>query len=119
MKQRVAIARTLAADPAVVLMDEPFGALDAETRNTLIGDVERIWSEERKTFLFVTHDVREAVRLADRVVVLSSRPTRISTIVEVALARPRDQHSLPFLSLEQQLYDAMASDAANGERRNS
>ena len=76
MRQRGAIARALATDPAVLLMDEPFAALDAQTREILQGEVERIWSATRKTVIFVTHNVREAVRLADRVVLMGTRPGR-------------------------------------------
>lgn len=115
MKQRVAIARTLACDPAVVLMDEPFGALDAQTRSQLTGDVERIWQEERKTFVFVTHDVREAIRLADHVVVLSARPSRIREIVRIDLPRPRDQHTLAFVKLEAQLFALLTADGGAEE----
>jgi NitT/TauT family transport system ATP-binding protein len=117
MKQRVAIARTLAADPAVVLMDEPFGALDAQTRNYLVGDVERIWSRQRKTFLFVTHDVREAVRLADRVVVLSPRPSEVRAVVPVELGRPRDPRDAAFIRVEEQLYAMIGSDLQRSRGR--
>ena len=89
MKQRVAIARTLATRAPVLLMDEPFGALDAMTRDLLHDELESIWRERNLTVLFVTHNVREAVRLGDRVVLLSSRPGRIVTEYEVAIDRPR------------------------------
>jgi NitT/TauT family transport system ATP-binding protein len=89
MRQRGAIARALATDPAVLLMDEPFAALDAQTREILQGEVERIWSATRKTFVFVTHNVREAVRLADRVVMMGTRPGRILHEEVVDLPRPR------------------------------
>jgi NitT/TauT family transport system ATP-binding protein len=89
MRQRGAIARALATDPAVLLMDEPFAALDAQTREILQGEVERIWSATRKTVVFVTHNVREAVRLADRVVLMGSRPGRILHEEIVDLPRPR------------------------------
>jgi NitT/TauT family transport system ATP-binding protein len=89
MRQRVALARTLALDTPVLLMDEPFGALDAMTRDILHDELERIWSERRLTVLFVTHNVREAARLADRIVLLSSRPGRIIYETRVEVPRPR------------------------------
>lgn len=89
MRQRGAIARALATDPAMLLMDEPFAALDAQTRELLQGEVERIWQQTRKTIVFVTHNVREAVRLGDRVVLLGTRPGRIVQEVDVDLPRPR------------------------------
>jgi NitT/TauT family transport system ATP-binding protein len=89
MRQRVAIARALALDPAVLLMDEPFGALDALTRDRLHAELESIWSATCKTVLFVTHNVREAVALGDRVLVFSPRPGRIVREFHIALPRPR------------------------------
>jgi NitT/TauT family transport system ATP-binding protein len=89
MRQRGAIARALATDPAVLLMDEPFAALDAQTRELLQAEVERIWLETRKTVVFVTHNVREAVRLADRIVLMGTRPGRILRDVTIDLPRPR------------------------------
>jgi NitT/TauT family transport system ATP-binding protein len=89
MRQRGGIARALANDPAVLLMDEPFAALDAQTREILHGEVERIWTATKKTILFVTHNVREAVRLADRIVLLGTRPGRVLEERTIELARPR------------------------------
>lgn len=89
MRQRVALARTLALDTPVLLMDEPFGALDAMTRDILHDELERIWSERGLSVLFVTHNVREAARLADRIILLSSRPGRIIYSAEVDIPRPR------------------------------
>jgi NitT/TauT family transport system ATP-binding protein len=91
MKQRVAIARAYAQDPEVLLMDEPFGALDAQTRAQLQEDLLRTWEEEKKTVLFITHDVEEAVLLAMRVVIMSARPGRIKEIVDISLPYPRNQ----------------------------
>ncbi|MCB8821224.1 ABC transporter ATP-binding protein [Microvirga rosea] len=93
MKQRVALARALAPDPQVLLMDEPFAALDALTRDQLYDDIQRIWMESRKTIVFVTHNVREAACLGDRVVLMSPSPGRIAEIFEVPLPRPRDINS--------------------------
>lgn len=89
MRQRGAMARALATDPAVLLMDEPFAALDSQTREILQGEVERIWSATHKTIIFVTHNVREAVRLADRVVLMGTRPGRILHEEIIDLPRPR------------------------------
>jgi NitT/TauT family transport system ATP-binding protein len=94
MKQRVAIARTLAYRPSILLMDEPFGALDAHTRTRLQNDLTEIWERDRKTVLFVTHSVEEAVFLSDRVVVMTRSPGRIKEIVRIDLARPRDRATL-------------------------
>src|SRR6195952_2604049 len=94
MKQRVAIARTLAYKPAVLLMDEPFGALDAHTRTRLQNDLLNIWERDRKTVLFVTHSVEEAVFLSDKVVVMTRAPGRIKQIVEIGLPRPRRRAEL-------------------------
>jgi sulfonate transport system ATP-binding protein len=89
MKQRVALARALAQDADLLLMDEPFGALDAITRDLLHTELEQVWRDRNLTVLFVTHNAREAVRLGDRVVVLSSRPGRVAAEVQVNLPRPR------------------------------
>jgi NitT/TauT family transport system ATP-binding protein len=89
MRQRVALARALAQETQVLLMDEPFGALDAITRDLLHDEIERVWTETGITVLFVTHNVREAVRLGDRVLVLSSRPGRVVAEFPIEIARPR------------------------------
>jgi NitT/TauT family transport system ATP-binding protein len=94
MKQRVALARSLAPNPSVLLMDEPFGALDALTREQLYGDIQHIWSQHRKTIVFVTHNVREAVCLGDRVILFSPNPGRIREEFLIPLPRPRDINSV-------------------------
>ncbi len=93
MKQRVAIARAYAVQPEVLLMDEPFGALDAQTRTQLQTELLRTWEEERKTCFFITHDVEEAIILATRVVIMSARPGRIKDIVDINIPYPRDQET--------------------------
>jgi NitT/TauT family transport system ATP-binding protein len=94
MKQRVALARSLAPNPRVLLMDEPFAALDALTREQLYGDLQRIWQERKKTIVFVTHNVREAACLGDRVILFSPHPGRIREEFKVTLPRPRDINSV-------------------------
>lgn len=89
MKQRVAIARALVNDPKALLMDEPFGALDAQTRNIMQSELLRIWEEERSTVVFVTHSVDEAIYLADRIVIMSARPGRIKDVISIDIPRPR------------------------------
>ena len=91
MKQRVAIARAYAVQPEVLLMDEPFGALDAQTRTQLQAELIQTWQEERKTCFFITHDVDEAVILATKVIVMSARPGRIKRIIDINLPYPRTQ----------------------------
>jgi NitT/TauT family transport system ATP-binding protein len=99
MRQRVALARALAQRSRIMLMDEPFGALDAITRDLLHDELERVWQDTGLSVVFVTHDVREAVRLADRIVLMSSRPGRIVHEVSIPLERPRDMASHAAVSL--------------------
>jgi NitT/TauT family transport system ATP-binding protein len=99
MRQRVALARALAQDSQLLLMDEPFAALDAITRDTLHDDLTRIWGETGSTIVFVTHNVREAVRLADRVVLMTSRPGRVGRIWDVDIPRPRSLDQLEVAAL--------------------
>jgi NitT/TauT family transport system ATP-binding protein len=103
MRQRVALARALAQEAEVLLMDEPFGALDAITRDVLHEELERIWRDRRMTVIFVTHNSREAVRLGDRVVVLTSRPGRVAADIEVGLPRPRRMDSPELAALAEEI----------------
>jgi NitT/TauT family transport system ATP-binding protein len=105
MRQRVAVVRALAVDPIVLLMDEPFGALDAQTRNRLQHDLLEIWGKTKKTILFVTHSVDEAVFLADRIVVLTPRPGHVCEIIVVDHPRPRDRTSVEFAKVRRHVLD--------------
>ncbi len=104
MKQRVEVARALAVSPDVIYMDEPFGALDSLTRLTMRAELIRIWQAERKTILFVTHDVDESIQLADRVVVFTRRPGRIAEIITVGLPHPRDLGSPEYGRVKNRLF---------------
>jgi NitT/TauT family transport system ATP-binding protein len=112
MKQRVAIARALANDPAIILMDEPFGALDAQTRETLQDELSRIQRVEHKTTLFVTHSIREAVYLADRVVVMTSVPGRIKQIFAIKLPEVRDRFAPEFTQYESDITRVVKEEVA-------
>ena len=107
MCQRVAVARALANSPKLLLMDEPFGALDAQTREELQREVTRIWQETRTTVIFVTHSVQEAVILADRIVVMTSRPGRIHCVLGNPAARPRDATSVEVGKIMREVYSAL------------
>ncbi len=107
MKQRVALARALAPNPRVLLMDEPFAALDAMTREQLYGDIQGIWEKRRKTILFVTHNVREAASLGDRVVLFSPHPGRIKEEFIIDLPRPRDINSVDVAKYAGQIKNAL------------
>jgi NitT/TauT family transport system ATP-binding protein len=115
MRQRVEIARALAANPQIIYMDEPFGALDFITRLKMRSDLVRIWQSEKKTVLFVTHDIEEAVQLADRVLVMSRRPATISEEVRVDLPRPRDLDSPGYLQTRDRIFEAMGMSHRVGE----
>jgi NitT/TauT family transport system ATP-binding protein len=115
MQQRVGLARALAIEPAILLMDEPFGALDALTRRGLQEDLLRLHAGHRRTVVFVTHSVDEAVRLGDRIVLLSPRPSRVEEIVDVTLPRPRPPSlnlSAEFGALKEHLWSRLARQAA-------
>jgi len=103
MKQRLQVARALAVNPDILYLDEPFGALDSITRVIMRGELLRIWQTERRTILFVTHDIDEAVQMADRVVVLSSRPARIKDILTIDIPHPRNISSPRYLELRDEL----------------
>lgn len=103
MKQRVGIARAYANNPQVLLMDEPFGALDAQTRYQMEEEVLRIWEQEKRTVIFVTNNIEEAVYLADRIIVLSACPASIKDIYEISLNRPRDYVDPEFLDLREKI----------------
>ena len=103
MKQRLQVARALAVNPDILYLDEPFGALDSITRVIMRGELLRIWQTERRTIIFVTHDIDEAVQLADRVIVLSSRPARIKDILTIDIPHPRNISSPHYLELRDEL----------------
>ena len=116
MRQRVALARALAQEPDVLLMDEPFGALDAMTRDLLHDELERIWSETGKTIVFVTHNVREAARLGDRIVLLTSRPGRVAVEFPVDIERPRRIESPSVSALAGEVTAALRREVARHGR---
>ena len=113
MKQRVALARLLALNPRVLLMDEPFGALDAQNREFLQEELERIWEQTRKTVLFVTHDIDEAIYLSDRVIVFTARPGRIKSDIRINLPRPRSieiKKSPEYIQYRNMIWDLLRSE---------
>jgi len=112
MKQRVAIARVFATDPSIILMDEPFGALDALTRRFLQHQLLAIWQRNRKTIVFVTHSVQEAVYLASRAIVMTARPGRIKLDQMIELAHPRDFSAADFRAYEKLIYDQLDEELA-------
>lgn len=107
MQQRVAIARALAMDPTVLLMDEPFGALDEQTRSLLHKELEKIWIDTKKTILFVTHSISESIKLSDRIVVMGTRPGTIMADITVEIPRPRWEHKEEMLKVEKQVMDIL------------
>jgi NitT/TauT family transport system ATP-binding protein len=112
MKQRVAIARALANSPSIILMDEPFGALDAQTRETLQDELSKIQRVEHKTIIFVTHSIREAVYLADRVVVMTSAPGRIKQVFDIKLPDVRDRFAPEFTEVEAEITRVVKEEVA-------
>lgn len=103
MRQRVGIARAYCNDPSVLLMDEPFGHLDAQTRYSMQAAIEEIWSKEKRTVIFITNNIEEAIYLADRIILLSNCPTKVKTEITVDLPRPRDYVSRDFLALRESI----------------
>lgn len=108
MKQRVAIARALAYGPDVLLMDEPFGALDAQTRSLLIRDLVRVHQETHKTILFVTHSVQEAVSLADRIFLFSARPASVKEVFTIDFPRPRNLYTPELVRLQEKIFESLS-----------
>ncbi len=111
MAQRVSIARALVNQPGLLLLDEPFGALDALTRIQMQQEILRIWEKERTTMILVTHDIDEAIYLGDRVVILSSRPGTVKSVLQVQLPRPRDRSSYEFVQLRKEIYAEFFAEA--------
>jgi ABC-type nitrate/sulfonate/bicarbonate transport system ATPase subunit len=112
MQQRVGLARALAVNPRILLMDEPFGALDEQTRRLLQEQLLRIWDQERKTVIFITHSMEEAVLLGDRVMLMTPRPGRVKEIIDVPLKRPRGQEtekSTTFVEIKEYLWENLRS----------
>jgi NitT/TauT family transport system ATP-binding protein len=107
MKQRVAIARALATRPSMLLMDEPFAALDAQTRRFLQGELVRIWQRTRTTILFITHSIDEAILLSDRIVVMTARPGTTKDMMEIRLPRPRDENQPEFLAYRRRISELL------------
>lgn len=107
MKQRVAIARALVMEPDLLLMDEPFGALDEQTRFMLQNELQKIWLESKTTIVFVTHNIREAVKLSDRIAVFSAQPGKIKKVFTVQAAHPRDKSNNYLLNLENKILDLL------------
>jgi NitT/TauT family transport system ATP-binding protein len=118
MKQRAGLARALAPNPRVLLMDEPFASLDYQNRILMQGELLRIWGRETKTVVFVTHNIEEAVKLSDRVLVLSRRPGRVREVISVGLPRPRDEADPEFVRLKLQITRGLQEELAREQRGN-
>ena len=115
MQQRVNLARALLTDPEMLLLDEPFAALDAQTREMMQLELLKIWSQTRKTALFITHDIKEAIYLADRVIVFTRRPGRVKNVIDIKLSRPRDlrvKRDPQFLTYEDEIWESIQEELA-------
>ncbi len=115
MQQRVNLARALLTDPEMLLLDEPFAALDAQTREMMQLELLKIWSQTRKTALFITHDIKEAIYLADRVIVFTRRPGRVKNVLDIKLSRPRDlriKRDPQFLTYEDEIWESIQEELA-------
>lgn len=122
MKQRVAIARSLAYDPDVLLMDEPFGALDAQTREILQTELLKIWETSKKTIVFITHSLDEAIYLSDRVAIMTARPGKVKTVIDIPLKRPRDleiRNSEQFVKLRHQAWEVLKDEVQQAQSQNN
>ena len=120
MQQRVNLARALLTDPQILLLDEPFAALDAQTRETMQLELLKIWSKTKKTALFITHDIKEAIYLADRVIVFTKRPGRVKRTVDIDLPRPRDlrvKRDPTFLGYEDVIWESIQEELAGPAQR--
>ena len=122
MQQRVNLARALAVDPDVLLLDEPFASLDAQTREFMQEELLRVWAATGKTAIFITHDIKEAIYLADRVVIFTARPGRIKECIEIELPRPRNlriKREAPFLVYEDRIWASIEEEVRSADRQNA
>ena len=110
MRQKVAIARALAIDQKLLLLDEPLISIDAQNRNKLQDDILQIWKKSEKTIIFITHNIDEAIYLADRIVVLGANPATVKKVIPVELSRPRDRTGSQFIQIRKELLDYMKKD---------
>lgn len=118
MKQRIALARALSVDSDILLMDEPFSALDNQTRNVLLDELQNIWIETKKTIIFITHNVDEAVYLANKVVIMSSKPGRIKKVMDIDMNRPRKRLSSEYISTVEEILEEMTEDTEKVGKNN-